>query len=209
MYNCIVFDVDGTLIDTERAVFSSYQKVIFEEFGRYYEPEEIKPAFGVPTPEALARLGFKNIEEAEGKYHRYLMEAFCHAKPFEGIIEVLAALKHQGITTGVVTSRNKAEVEEDACFQGLAQYFTYVICADDTEKHKPDPEPLLTVVKRAEKELCKTLFIGDTHYDSACAKGAGVDFALALWGAKEGDRIGADYYLQEPRKILDVLKGSV
>jgi HAD superfamily hydrolase (TIGR01549 family) len=208
MYNCIIFDVDGTMIVNEEAVFSSYQKAIFDEFGRYFTPEEVKRAYSVPTLEALKRLGFKNIEEAEQKYHRYLMEAFKHVEPYPGIIDVLEYLKQKGIVLGVVTSRNKSEVTRDVCFQGLVKYFDYVVCASDTDKHKPDPEPLVMLLQRADCEPGKAIYIGDTLFDYKCARDAGVDFALACWGAKSREGIEAKYFLEAPGEILNISAGS-
>lgn len=205
MYDCIIFDVDGTMIDNEKAVFSSYQKVIYDEFGRHFTPEEIKRAYAVPTHEALIRLGLKNIREAEEKYHKYLMEAFCHVEPFTGIPDVLDYLRRREVILGVVTSRNQNEVSEDVCFQGLAHHFKHVVCANDTEKHKPNPEPLLKLLQQADCESYKTLYIGDTIYDFQCARNAGVDFALATWGAKNREGIEAKYFLKEPGEILGIL----
>lgn len=205
MYNCIVFDVDGTMIENEKAVYSAYQKVIYDEFGRYFSPEEVKRAYAVPTHEAIKRLGFNNVEEAEKKYHRCLMEAFQNVEPFKGIPEVLEYLQKKKIILGVVTSRNKDEVSEDACFQGLISHFRHVVCASDTKKHKPDAEPLLKLLWEVDCEPSKALYIGDTLFDYQCARNAGVDFALAVWGAKSREGIEAKYFLKEPGEILDIL----
>jgi HAD superfamily hydrolase (TIGR01549 family) len=205
MYKCVIFDVDGTLIDTESAVFASYQKVFYEEFQRDFQAEHMKLAYGVPTSVALTRLGFKNVEETEKKYHRYLMEAFCNVKPFDGVLTVLDTLISKGIVMGIVTSRDGKEVANDTCLQGLIRYFDHVVCADDTEKHKPNAEPLLKVIEKAGSEPSKVLYIGDTFYDYLCAKDAGVDFVLALWGAKNISDIHANYNFQKPGDILKLI----
>ena len=145
-YGCIIFDVDGTMINTEKAVHKSYQRVIFEEFNRYFTPEEFSVAYGVPTLEALKKLGIKDVEEANRKYHMYLMEEFKKVQPYDGIIDVLVELNKLNIPLGIVTSRNNEEVLDDACLQGIIKYFKYIICADDTKKHKPDSEPLLKLM---------------------------------------------------------------
>ncbi len=204
-YDCIIFDVDGTMIDTRHAVFTSYQRVIFEEFNRYFTDEELRVAYGVPTEEALARLGFKNVSEAHKKYHRYLMEAFSQVQPFEGIIEILEILREEKIITGIVTSRDKDEVLQDKCLQKLIKHFDYVVCSNDTEKHKPNPEPVLKLLELAKCENKKVLYIGDTHYDYMCAKNAGVDFALALWGAENTEDIHADYNLEKVKDLFGII----
>lgn len=205
MYNCIIFDVDGTLIDTEDAVFSSYQKIVYEEFGRYFSPEELATGYGVPTNIALEGFGFKNIEEAGKKYNKYLMECYCDFKAFHGIPEVLAGLEKNNITTGIVTSRVECEITNDLCLQELMKYLKYRICADDTEKHKPDPEPILKFIEQSKADMTKTIYIGDTVFDYMCARSAGIHFGLALWGARNFDNIKADYYFKEPGEILNII----
>jgi HAD superfamily hydrolase (TIGR01549 family) len=205
MYKSVIFDVDGTLIDTEAVVIPTYQRVIFEEFERFFTKEEMARVYALPTYESMVRLGFKNVEEAVHKYHTYLMEAFCNVKPYEGIIEVLDFLDRRDVKTGIVTARSKREVEDDSCLQSLASYFNYTVCADDTEKHKPDPEPIQKLLKMADAENTAAIYIGDTYYDYMCAKNSGVHFGLALWGARTTDRIDADYYFQTPSEIIKLL----
>lgn len=205
MYRCIIFDVDGTMIDTEKAVYATYQRMVKEQFGKYYSPDEIITAYGAPTQMALQRLGFSDIPAACEKYHAYLMAAFHEVQPFEGIERVLDALKEKGITIGLVTSRNRKEVEEDVCLQALMQHFQYIVCADDTQKHKPNPEPILKLLELAHANAAEALYIGDTPYDYRCAKDAGVHFALALWGARRTEGIQAQYNLQHPHELLALI----
>lgn len=205
MYKYIIFDVDGTLIDTEPAVVLSYQRVFFEEFGRYLTGEELFEHYTVPTYERMKKFGLKNVEEAVGKFHTYLMEAFCKVKAYEGILQLLEALEHKNISIGIVTARSKKEVEEDPYFQSLVKHFKYIVCADDTEKHKPDPEPLLKIFNEMNIDASKTIYIGDTYADFMCAKNSGVHFGLAIWGAKKTEGINAEYNFEKPEEILSVL----
>jgi phosphoglycolate phosphatase-like HAD superfamily hydrolase len=206
MIRSLIFDVDGTLVDAAKASYDSYQKVFFEEFGRYFTEEERKAAFGFPTKDTLTRLGFPNVEAAAQKYHCYLMEAFCRVEPFPGMVEVLDRLRQLEIPMGIVTSRVRKEVEEDACAGKLIKYFQHMVCADDTRKHKPDPEPLLKILEHLKIKPEEAIYMGDTHYDSLCAEKAGVAFALALWGAENHKEIRAEYYLREPGELLKLLE---
>jgi len=207
MYDCIIFDVDGTLIDTENVVFKAYQKVIYEEYGRYFTREEIAPAYGVPTREALIILGFKNVDEASEKHQKYLLEFFSEVQPFEGVTKTLEFLYKNGVTMGVVTSRNKAETEKDPCFEKLMKYFNNnIVCSDDTKEHKPNPEPLLKAVEKTGVQKSKILYVGDTYYDYMCAKNAGVDFALALWGATNTKNMEAKYMLGKPEDVISLVE---
>jgi HAD superfamily hydrolase (TIGR01549 family) len=205
MYDFIIFDVDGTLIETEQVVIDAYQKVIFEEFGRYFSTEEFFENHSVPTFERMKRFGVKNVEEAVDKFHIYLMEGFCKLKPYEGILQILKILKHKNILTGIVTARSGKEVSEDPCLQSFIKNFEFIVCADDTIKHKPDPEPLLFITKKMKANKAKTIYIGDTYSDYMCAKNSGVHFGLALWGAKDIENIIAHHNFLKPGDIQDVL----
>lgn len=68
------------------------------------------------------------------------------------------------------------------------------------------PEPLLKFIELSEVDKSETIYIGDTKYDLDCALGAGIDFALALWGAKSSIGIDANYILENPKQILELVK---
>ncbi|MBU3071923.1 HAD family hydrolase [Clostridium estertheticum] len=206
MYNYIIFDVDGTLLDTEIAVLSSLQKLVSEELNKNYSFEELKFALGIPGEVALNKLGITNILECSEKWNVYLKEYFHHVKIFDDIKESLVKLNEMGVSIGIVTSKTKEEFLNDFVPFGLSNYFKLVVCADDTEKHKPNPEPLLKFIELSEVDKSKTIYIGDTKYDLDCALGAGIDFALALWGAKSSIGIDANYILENPKQILELVK---
>jgi phosphoglycolate phosphatase-like HAD superfamily hydrolase len=88
---------------------------------------------------------------------------------------------------------------------GLGGYFELAILAEDSRKHKPDPEPMLAYLARSGAEAGDVLYIGDSVYDMQCASGAGVDCALALWSRRNRGDIEATYYLQRPEDVLKVL----
>lgn len=205
MYKYIVFDVDGTMVDTEEAVMFAYQSVIFQKHGRYFTEQELLKGYGVPTPQSLERYGFTDIQGAMKDYYGYLIEGFKRCSTFEGIPELLDSLGAKNVPLAVVTSRCDYEIKIDPCLQGFLNRFSAVICSDDTVRHKPEAEPL----QKAMEKLCalpeETLYVGDTLFDSQCAKNAGVKFALAIWGSNNADNIAADYYLKSPAQLLELL----
>lgn len=203
MYNFVIFDVDGTILDTEMAVLSSLQKLLLEELNKHYSFEDLKFALGIPGEAALHRFGIENISKSNNRWNGYFKEFFHYIKVFDGIEETLIKLNEMEILTGIVTSKTKKEYTDDFIPFGLSNHFRWVICADDTEKHKPNPEPILKIIELSGTDKAKAIYIGDTKYDMECARGAGIDFGLALWGAKVSIGINADYILDNPRQILD------
>ena len=205
MIKCVVFDVDGTLIDTGEAIISSLQKVLKEDLGQAFSGDELSFAFGIPGAVTLKKLGVNDIEDSLGKWIKYLNDFSDSIKVFDGIDNCLRKIKELNIKTGIVTSKTKEEFESNFIPLGLADYFDYVVCADDTAKHKPHPEPILKLMEMSGDDPKDLVYIGDTKYDKECAEGAGVKFGLALWGAKSSEGFDSAYILHSPKDILEFI----
>ncbi len=205
MYNYIVFDIDGTLIDSKRAAILSLQEALLEETQRRYTYDELKWVFGLPSHVSLTRLDVNDIEKVNQKWMQRLKENHHLIKVFPGIETVLNKLREDEVTCGIVTSKTKDELINDFVPFNLMSYFQFVTCADDTKKHKPDPEPILKFITLAHAKPGKTLYVGDTIYDMKCAGAAGVHFALALWGAADKE-LPVEYKLQKPMDLLGLIK---
>ncbi|MGE5485499.1 MAG: HAD family hydrolase [Ignavibacteriales bacterium] len=206
MYNCIVFDIDGTLLDTEAALVSSLQRLVLEELNRNLTPSELRFAFGIPGEDTLRRLGVPDLRRSCQKWIEYFNECSHNVRLFDGIQDTLARLFDEGILMGIVTSKTREEFTYSFSPFGLDDYFRVVVCADDTEQHKPCPEPVLKFLELAGVDKSKTMYVGDTAYDAECALGAGVAFGLALWGAGKSEGIPATHVLQNPAQILELVE---
>lgn len=204
-YTNIIFDIDGTILDNENAVLSSLQKLVLEKLNKSLSFQELRFSLGIPGEEALTQLGVPDLVESNAKWNRYFKEYFHQVRVFDGIKDTLVKLNEIGVSTGIVTSKTKAEFVSDFIPFRLANYFKLVVCADDTEKHKPDPEPILKLIEMSGADKSKTIYIGDTKYDRDCAFGAGIDFALALWGAKSSHGMNPTYVFEHPEQILGLI----
>ncbi|WP_434794778.1 Phosphoglycolate phosphatase [Terrisporobacter petrolearius] len=203
-YTHIVFDVDGTLIDSEKAVLKSLQKTMEEE-GINKSLDDLKFALGIPGKDALSILGMKDLQGVEEKWNENLLKYCDEMILFEGIKQVIQELKCKNLNLGIITSKTRKEYETDFLKFGLNTYFDLVICADDTIKHKPDKKPMEKYIEITKARIEEILYIGDSIYDMQCSKDAGVDFALALWGANETEKIKPTYKLKDPKSILDII----
>ncbi len=205
MFNDLIFDVDGTILDTEAVILKSLQKVLARE-GEKYQIEELRFALGIPGKETLRRLNVTNVEHIHSRWTKTILEFSEEVNVFKGLEEVLKVLSNQPVKMGIVTSKTHQEIKDEFDPFGLSPYFQYTINANDTEKHKPHPDPLLACLKGLGATKRDAIYIGDTVYDMQCAKSAGVRFALALWGAKTVEGFeSADYILKEPKDILTLL----
>ena len=206
MFTTIIFDVDGTIIDTEEAILTSLQSTLKKELNIEYKKEELTFALGIPGKDSLKKLNVLDIERIESIWSSNLLSISNDIKVFEQIEEVVNLLGSKQIKLGIVTSKTEQEMTNEFDHYGLSDYFSEIITASHTEKHKPHPEPLLACLEKLDVHKNNAIYIGDSIYDLQCAKSAGVKFALALWGSKT--EIGfeeADYVLNEPKDILKLI----
>lgn len=202
----MIFDVDGTILDTESAILKSLQKVLQEE-GEDYRLEDLTFALGIPGKETLRKLNVIDVERVHQKWSQTVLAFSQEVQLFKGIKDVIKTLSESPIRAGIVTSKTKQEMIDGFEPFGLSSFFQHTICADDTEKHKPHPEPLLACLGKLNANKNESIYIGDSIYDMQCANGAGVKFALALWGSKKTEGFeSADYILKEPKDILKLIK---
>ncbi|SMF86998.1 haloacid dehalogenase superfamily, subfamily IA, variant 1 with third motif having Dx(3-4)D or Dx(3-4)E [Paenibacillus uliginis N3/975] len=205
MYNTFIFDIDGTLIDTEQAVLSSLQKLLKVDYDRDIDLKDLNFALGIPGMYALQQLGIDDMNQALDRWDSFMKEYYSTIDVFSGIKELLDELKKQSVMKGVVTSKTDQEFSHDFVPFGLTGHFPHVVCADDTELHKPHPEPLFKFLEISGADAMSSIYIGDTIYDYECARDAGIDFGLALWGCKNHEAIPAKYKFEKPLDILTLL----
>lgn len=206
MFINVIFDVDGTILDTEKAILKSLQKVLKEE-GEEYQLEDLRFALGIPGIETLKKLNVTELERVHPKWSETVLKFSHEVSVFQDLENVIKILSESPGKIGIVTSKTKQELIDEFEPFGLSSLFDYTICASDTEKHKPHPEPLLACLDGLKANKDETIYIGDSIYDMQCAKSAGVKFALALWGSKTTEGFeSADFVLKDPKDILDFKK---
>lgn len=198
MYKAIIFDVDGTILDTEKAVLHSLQEVLQEE-GLSYTQEELRFVLGITGEKALSRLDILDEEIIFEKWVEREASLIHEVEIFDGIKETLQAIPQ----SGVVTSKNAVEMEKGFYPFGIDHHFDAIVCASDTTEHKPHPAPLLKNIELLDLTPTDVIYIGDSTYDMACAHAAGAHFGLALWGAKTKEGFEkAEFVFEKPEDIL-------
>ncbi|MCM3634762.1 HAD family hydrolase [Paenibacillus camelliae] len=203
MYKTIIFDVDGTLINTEDAVLGSLQKLLKIDYNKDIERSKLSFVLGIPGSDSLPKLGIDNIDKANERWNFFMKDFYHLIHVYNEINNLLDTLMIKGVNQGIVTSKTTQELKDDFVPFGLMKYLSYIVCADDTKKHKPNPEPLLKFLEISKAEPSSSIYIGDTIYDYECARDAGVDFGLALWGCKNHENIPAKYKFEKPLDILN------
>lgn len=204
-YKHIIFDIDGTMIDTESAVLSSLQITIQKLQYRKIELAELSFALGIPGQVTLKKLGVEDVKSANELWNLNFKECFSSVHSFQGIHSLLSELNNAGVQLGIITSKNRTEYQNDFLPFCLDQYFETVICVEDSSRPKPYPEPMLKYLEITGAKKEDVLYIGDTIYDMQCALNAGVDFGLARWGCRSVKHIYATYYFETPQDVIYTL----
>ena len=204
-YKHIIFDIDGTLVDNEKAVISTWQGTIVQLFGKHYETDELNFVLGIPGEISMQRLGAKNPQEAFNIWSKNFEAHKPEIELFPGIEKTIRTLKDKGINLGLVTSRTRNELNNDYALCKIIDNFNTIICVTDAPRPKPSPDPLISYLDKCDISAQEALYIGDSTYDSLCAKGANVDFGLVLWGNNSNPRdIEAKYFFKTPKEILEI-----
>lgn len=202
-YRHIVFDIDGTLIDTRYAVQTGLRDTIRNCLGKDMSYEELIFSFGIPGDTTLRTLGVPDPVAALAEWNRHIGEYRDTIVMFPGTEEMMAGL--EGVQIGVVTSKNSREYHDDFMYFPISRFVGLAVCADHTEKHKPDPDPLFKYMELTGAKAEEILYVGDSIYDCKCAHAAGVDFALATWGATD-KTIPSEWYPEKPEDVIQIAK---
>ena len=197
----IIFDLDGTLIDTEEAVLKAWQYTL-QEYGFCYSRSDLQNVLGVTEQSALRALNICPDEEFSGKWiHNYALFG-KRSRFFTGVEEMIKRLKQSGHTVGVATSRYKSECDLFFSHLHFGRYFDLLVCADDTDRHKPHPAPLqkyMSLMKICPQDC---IYIGDMPTDMQCAKAAKAASGYAVWGKRDKKPAEyADYIFYHPSEI--------
>ena len=206
MYKHLIYDIDGTLLDTERTGVCSLIQTVKEFLGKDISYEEGYRAFGMPSNSTAKLYGIGDAERFAEVWEVHFQELMYLVAPFDGVEEFLMAAKETGHGTGIVTSRSRYEFSYDPHLSKWRNLFDIVLCSEDTPRGKPHPDPVLAYLERTGAQASECLFLGDTVYDFQCSNGAGVDFALADWRNRGFQEIPARFKFSSRKEMMDLLR---
>ncbi|MBI1764744.1 MAG: HAD-IA family hydrolase [Acidobacteria bacterium] len=217
----ILFDFDGTLVNTTPLILHSFRATWQHSFGFTLDDSLYINTFGTLLHTALQQLTQQGIDdgriapiadlptkadellrtyrEFNGARHDELCEPFAEVK------ETLAELKGRGHRLGIVSSKLRAGVERGLRLFALQEFFAVIIAADDVTRHKPHPEPLWRALERFEAAPHHALYVGDSIHDIAAGRAANMTTAAAAWGPFPRTELEAqqpDYVLETPAELL-------
>jgi pyrophosphatase PpaX len=180
----VLFDLDGTLIDTIELIRVSFRYATEKVLGHALPDEATMANVGQPLRTQFEDLAPEHADELVRVYREF--NAVHHdelAKAYPGTGEVLRELAAHGVRMGVVTSKGTAGAEKGLDLFGLRRFFEVIVSADDVPTHKPDPYPLRFAASVMGVPLEYCVYIGDSPHDMQAAVTGGAIAVAALWGA--------------------------
>jgi pyrophosphatase PpaX len=211
VYRTILFDLDGTLIDSIELILASHRHATLEVLGASPSDEVLRQGIGVPLMTQMRTLDETRADALVAAYR-----AFNHRmhdellRPYEGLLELCDRLRAEGAVLGVVTSKSLPVVEMAFARLAFAPLLDVVVTSDQTEHHKPRPEPILEALRRLGRDASGACYVGDSPFDLQAAHAAGVDGIGVSWGAFTADELWAEQPVavaRTPDELSEVLHG--
>jgi pyrophosphatase PpaX len=184
-YRTVLFDLDGTLVDSAAMILASFQHATRTVLRREIPEQELLAAVGGPGLRAqMEALAPDRVEELIEVYSDHNVGLHPGLQPCVGVGGLLETLKNEGRRLGVVTAKRRATLSLGfEVLPQLERFFDVTIAAEDTERHKPDPQPLLAALERLDEDPHGAAYVGDSPFDIQAAKAAGMGAIAVTWGA--------------------------
>lgn len=204
----VLFDLDGTLIDSLRLILDSYHHTLAQHgIPARTDADWLK---GVGTPLTVQLAAWQDeigtIETLIATYREYNLKHHDRmVTVYPGVLDAVREIKAAGLQTGLVTSKNRHGALRGLTLVGLEALMDVLVCADEVTNPKPHPEPVEKAVTLLGADPNTTLYVGDSVHDMRSGRSAGVMTAAALWGPFRRDQLEAaepDYWLETPGDLL-------
>lgn len=210
MIKTVIFDLDGTLLNTledlkEAANFAlsefGYPKRSLEEI-RCFVGNGVRKLIERAVPEACEK-----IDECLCVFKKNYSENMCNnTVPYNGILKILKDLQDNGVKIGVVSNKFDSAVKE-LCKKYFGNFVDIAVGQSDDVPKKPAPEGVFKVMKELGAEKISTVYIGDSEVDVQTAKNSGLPCIGVTWGFRnKNDLQGADYIIDNPCDIISVIR---
>jgi pyrophosphatase PpaX len=205
----ILFDLDGTLIDTNELIIQSFLHTLEKYYPSKYKREDVLAFIGPPLYDTFAAMDQERVQEMIDTYRK-----FNHAqhdvlvKEYETVYETVKTLYEKGFKLGIVTTKVRSTVLMGLKLTKLDKFFNCIVTLDDVERAKPDPEPIFKALSILKSTPQETIMVGDNYHDILAGKNAGTKTAGVAWTIKGREylkKYEPDFMLEKMRDLLTIV----
>lgn len=206
--NAILFDLDGTLINTNELIISSFLHTLEKYYPSRYKREDVLPFMGPSLKETFESLDAEKAEEMIKVYREYNLANHDQIVTiFDGVYETVKELKNRGFKLAIVTTKLSDVVAMGLKLTKLDQFFEVIVAMDHVKTPKPDPEPVLLALEKLGAKPEEAIMVGDNHHDILAGKNAGTMTAGVAWSLKGKQHLAEykpDYIFDHMEELLDI-----
>ncbi|UCZ52647.1 pyrophosphatase PpaX [Bacillus shivajii] len=181
----ILFDLDGTLINTIELIVASFLHTMEHYYPGKYKREDVINFIGPPLSETFEKLDSEKVEEMSHVYRTFNHEKHDElVQEYEGVFDTVKTLHEKGYKLAIVTTKRRETAVRGMKLMNLDQFFDVVVSLDEVTKYKPDPEPLLMALNGLKAKPESALMVGDSEHDILGGKNTGTKTAGVAWSIK-------------------------
>ncbi|MEK4061840.1 MULTISPECIES: pyrophosphatase PpaX [Paenibacillus] len=211
MIECVLFDLDGTIVNTNELIIGSFMHALKENNLPSLTREQIIPHMGTTLHQQLnAFSGLEDTSVLEKSYRSY---NYAHHDELIGsfprVNETMEELSRRGIRMGIVTTKIRPTTLKALEMFDLLKYMETIVTVTDVTQPKPHPEPVLTAIRNLDVDPHHTLMVGDSIVDIQSAKAAGVPVAAVAWSLKGEETLRKyepDYIIHDMTDLYEIVR---
>lgn len=213
MINHIVFDLDGTLVDSHSTIYVSTIKTLeyFNINGNLLPESELRKRIGMHFKDIFDELNIpvENLEEFISVYKKIYYDCMNLSQLYDGVKDVINKLKENNYSISLLTTKGQDQAEFILKYFNIDSYFNYIMGRRPGIEHKPSPEPLIKICEDLNINLNETLMVGDSELDVLCGKNAGSKTCAVTYGYRDKSLLESynpDLIINSPKELLEKLK---
>ncbi|PKQ16893.1 MAG: HAD family hydrolase [Actinobacteria bacterium HGW-Actinobacteria-7] len=207
----MLFDLDGTLIDTIDMIRASMRYATETVLGAPLPDEVLMCNVGIPLRQQMAQFSEAHTDELLATYREHNGRVHdAMIKEYPGVEETLVALLERGLRLGIVTSKSRTVALRGLERFSLSRFFEVMVTCDDVDRFKPDPFPLRHAAEMMGVDIALCAYVGDSPHDMSAAVAAGCVSIAALWGAFSAESVlspGPLYQAASMNEVLAIVSG--
>lgn len=212
MIKALLFDFDGTLLNTNDLIIQTFMHVLNERFPGQYSPKDCLKFLGPSLKQTMSDIAPGEEDAMIAKYRKYNeLHHDALVTQYPDVVPTLEQLKAMGLKLAIVSTKRNGMIDRGLSVLGANHLFDVRIGTDDVKNVKPDPEPVLLALERLGVNKEEAIMIGDNSHDIEAGHNAGIRAAGVAWAFKGPEylqQFKPEYMLHHMTDLLDIVKAG-